>query len=62
MRLMGRAGTLQEVKAFVKKRPSPVKKKIVEILRKHLRKDDLTIINRFSVVSLFQASKEVESY
>lgn len=62
MRLIGRAGTLQELKALVKNRLSPVKKKTVDILRKHLRKDDLTIINRFSVVSLFQASKEVESY
>lgn len=58
MRLIRRVGTLQEVKALVKKRLNPVKKKTVEILRQ----SDLTIINRFSVVSLFQASKEVESY
>lgn len=46
MRLIGRAGTLQEVKALIKKRPSPLKKKkTFEILRKHLRKDDLAIIN-----------------
>lgn len=50
------------MKALVKNRLSPVKKKTVDILGNHLRKDDLTIINRFSVVSLFQASKEVQSY
>lgn len=37
-----------------------MKKKTVDILRKHLRKDVLIIVNRFSVVSLFQASKEVK--
>lgn len=58
MRLIRRVWTLQEVKPLVKKRLNPVKKKTVEILRQ----GDLTIINRFSVVSLFQASKEVESY
>lgn len=36
MKLIGKAGTVQEVKALVKKRPSPVKKKTVEILRKLL--------------------------
>lgn len=57
-KLIERAATLLEVRAC-EQETNPVKKKIVDILRKHLRKDVLIIVNRFSVVSLFQASKEV---
>lgn len=61
MTLIRRVRTLQEVKALVKKRLNLVKKKTIEILRKYLRQHDLTMIKRFFVVSVFQASKEVES-
>lgn len=62
MKVEGRAETLRKVKAPVKNKLSPVKKKKVEVPTEQLRKEELTSINRFSVVSLFQASKEVESY